>query len=77
MSDLVDLPRPRRRLTELMYKTCMEPTDKDLKLWETAQKSWSLSFCMSPLEIFGDKDVTGLKLGINKLQVCFVYKRTD
>ncbi|XP_063445018.1 NADPH:adrenodoxin oxidoreductase, mitochondrial-like [Mytilus trossulus] len=63
-----DLPRPRRRLTELMYKTCMEPTEKDLKLWETAQKSWSLSFCMSPLEIFGDKDVTGLKLGINKLQ---------
>lgn len=55
----------------------MEPTDKDLKLWETAQKSWSLSFCMSPLEIFGDKDVTGLKLGINKLQVYFVYKRTD
>lgn len=77
MSDLVDLPRPRRRLTELMYKTCMEPRDKDVKLWETAQKSWSLSFCMSPLEIFGDKDVTGLKLGINKLQVYFVYKRTD
>jgi hypothetical protein len=52
-----------------MYKTCMEPTEKDLKSWESAQKSWSLKFCLSPLEIFGDDMVTGLKLGVNKLQV--------
>ena len=47
----------------------MEPTEKDLKSWESAQKSWSLKFCLSPLEIFGDDMVTGLKLGVNKLQV--------
>ena len=52
-----------------MYKTCMEPTEKDLKSWESAQKSWSLKFCHSPLEVFGDDMVTGLKLGVNKLQV--------
>lgn len=71
-----DLPRPRRRLTELMYKTCMEPTEKDLKSWESAQKSWSLKFCLSPLEIFGDDMVTGLKLGVNKLQGEDLVKQT-
>lgn len=63
-----DLPRPRRRLTELMYKTCMEPEEKDLIHWKSAKKSWSLKFCLSPLEIMGDAHVTGLKLGVNKLQ---------
>ncbi|KAK3089609.1 hypothetical protein FSP39_004976 [Pinctada imbricata] len=64
-----DLPRPRKRLTDLMYKTCMEPTDKDKKMWEGAGREWELKFCLSPQEIHGtDGSVSSVTFNRNVLE---------
>ncbi|XP_069125028.1 NADPH:adrenodoxin oxidoreductase, mitochondrial-like [Argopecten irradians] len=66
---LPDLPRPRKRLTELMYKTALEPTPTDTKLWRDAKREWGLHFLKSPVHINGDSGkVTGVKFAINRLE---------
>lgn len=64
------LKRPRKRLTELMVKTALEPpSEKQLKLWGNAQKSWELRLLRSPLAILGqDSQVSALQLGVNRLE---------
>ncbi|KAL4239315.1 hypothetical protein ACF0H5_000132 [Mactra antiquata] len=64
-----DLPRPRKRLTELMYKTAITPTETDYKLWNNATKEWELRFRLSPLEILHDGvKASGVKFGVNRLE---------
>ena len=67
------MPRPRRRLTELMYKTvCGEPKKEDAARWAEAEREWHLTFLRSPLEFLANEDATrvaGIRLGINKLEV--------
>lgn len=64
-----DLPRPRRRLTELLYNTAVKPTEKDKKLWSDATRKWYLHFLSSPVEILSDgSSVKGLRLVKNKLE---------
>ncbi|XP_060076511.1 NADPH:adrenodoxin oxidoreductase, mitochondrial-like [Ylistrum balloti] len=63
-----DLPRPRRRLTELLYKTAHEPTDVDRKLWANAKREWKLRFLRSPLHIYGETTVKGIRFAINRLE---------
>ncbi|KAJ8318479.1 hypothetical protein KUTeg_003570 [Tegillarca granosa] len=48
-----DVPRQRKRLMELMYKTCMEPTENDINLWKQADREWELKFLRSPVEFLG------------------------
>lgn len=73
----LDLPRPRKRLTDLLYKTSMESSDTDLQLWVQASKEWELRFRLTPAEVIETEGkVTGVKFYVNELQVgnLFMYK---
>lgn len=64
-----DLPRPRKRLTDLLYKTSMEPSDTDLQLWAQSSKEWELRFRLTPAEVIETEGkVTGVKFYVNELQ---------
>ncbi|BFZ03699.1 hypothetical protein BsWGS_06737 [Bradybaena similaris] len=65
-----NLPRPRRRLTELMYKTAVAPSSTDTKLWEQATREWRLVFLRSPVQILHNNDgsISGVEFAVNKLQ---------
>ncbi|KAB5555777.1 hypothetical protein PHYPO_G00038020 [Pangasianodon hypophthalmus] len=63
---LKDLPRPRKRLTELMLKT-VKVDEGSLK----AIKQWGFRFLRSPVEVLPDADgkkVTGIRLAVNTLE---------
>lgn len=55
-----NLPRPRKRLTELMLKSLTEESPK-------SDHVFSPVFFRSPLEILGDFEVNGVRLGVNEL----------
>ncbi|KAK3560025.1 hypothetical protein QTP86_033817 [Hemibagrus guttatus] len=62
---LKDLPRPRKRLTELMLKAVK--VDEGQK----ANKQWGFRFLRSPLKVLSDTDgkkVAGICLAVNKLE---------
>ena len=69
-----ELPRPRRRLTELMVKTALKrPQTED----ESANKrQWELHFLRSPVEFLPDdsgKRLGSVKLAVNTLKVLSFY----
>jgi hypothetical protein len=67
-----DVPRPRKRLTELLHKTALNPSASDHKFWESATKEWELRFRLSPLEILTNSStVSGVRFGVNRLEVKF------
>jgi len=61
-----ELPRPRRRLTELMWKSANSEinTDSDVS---SHSKTWFLKFFRSPLKVEKASDRLLLTLAINKL----------
>jgi len=59
------LPRPRRRLTELMQMVSTTPTIGD------ACRTCQINFLLSPKEILGHQNATGIKFVRNELQVCY------
>lgn len=63
-----DVPRQRKRLMELMYKTCMEPTENDINLWKQADREWELKFLRSPVEFLGTSAVSGVRCAVNRLE---------
>ncbi|XP_059804853.1 NADPH:adrenodoxin oxidoreductase, mitochondrial [Hypanus sabinus] len=67
-----DLPRPRKRLMELLIKTALENNSgKEAELQAAATKEWSLQFQRSPLEIIPTNDgkrVGGIRLSVTKLE---------
>ncbi|XP_063749345.1 NADPH:adrenodoxin oxidoreductase, mitochondrial isoform X2 [Eleginops maclovinus] len=70
---LQDLPRPRKRLTELMLKAALEtPGEKEQERREKATKVWGLRFYRSPVEILADPErsgrTAGIRLAVNKLE---------
>ena len=79
---IADLPRPRRRLISLMHNTCMEQTEIERNLYmqnssevvkerlSHVKLQWQLKFLRSPISILGQDKVTGVKLAVNKLEVC-------
>ncbi|XP_048448489.1 NADPH:adrenodoxin oxidoreductase, mitochondrial-like [Rhincodon typus] len=72
MIDCSDLPRPRKRLTELMIKTALEKSSgKEAEYQAAAAKEWGLQFLRSPLEIIPSNDgkrVAGIRLSVNKVE---------
>ena len=62
-----DLTRPRKRLTELLYKAVFDPpTQKQINLWTSnPNKEWQLKLLRSPTEIHSDNSgqVSGITLG--------------
>lgn len=67
-----DLPRPRKRLTELMLKTALEvPGEKELERRSKASRAWAFRFFRSPIEILATPDsnkTAGIHLAINTLE---------
>ncbi|CAJ1081140.1 NADPH:adrenodoxin oxidoreductase%2C mitochondrial [Xyrichtys novacula] len=67
-----DLPRPRKRLTELMLKTAMEvPGEKEQERRKKASRVWGFRFFRSPVEVLSDPDhkrTAGIRLAINMLE---------
>ncbi|PVD38445.1 hypothetical protein C0Q70_01060 [Pomacea canaliculata] len=51
-----DLPRPRRRLTELLYTTAVQPPEKHRVAWANATREWILQFLRSPIAIKASTD---------------------
>ncbi|XP_070847048.1 NADPH:adrenodoxin oxidoreductase, mitochondrial isoform X2 [Chaetodon trifascialis] len=67
-----DLPRPRKRLTELMLKTALEiPGEKEQERRSKASRSWAFRFFRSPIEILANPDnnrTAGIRLAVNRLE---------
>ncbi|XP_071547272.1 NADPH:adrenodoxin oxidoreductase, mitochondrial isoform X2 [Panulirus ornatus] len=67
-----NLPRPRKRLLELLAKTALDGPDSKLaSAWAAAEKKWSLRFLLSPVEVLATADgqaVCGVKLAKNRLK---------
>lgn len=70
---LIDIPRTRKRLTELMLKTALDPPgEEDAKRWADAKKEFHLTFLRSPLKFLPASDssrVDGIQFHINRLEV--------
>ncbi|KAK7576127.1 hypothetical protein V9T40_012413 [Parthenolecanium corni] len=62
-STLSELPRPRKRLTELLIKTAAESTTKD-----PCSKKLYISFLRSPKNFVGSEFVEGVELTVNKFK---------
>lgn len=69
---LKDLPRPRKRLTELMLKTALEvPGEKEQQRRSGASNAWGFRFFRSPVEILADPErsrTAGIRLAVNRLE---------
>ncbi|CAI5659638.1 NADPH:adrenodoxin oxidoreductase, mitochondrial [Oreochromis niloticus] len=69
---LKDLPRPRKRLTELMLKTALEvPGEKEQERRSKASRTWGFRFFRSPVEVLAEPShsrIAGIRLAINKLE---------
>nr|XP_056723322.1 NADPH:adrenodoxin oxidoreductase, mitochondrial [Euleptes europaea] len=67
-----DVPRPRRRLTELMAKTALEEPGEELAgRWASASREWSLKFLRSPLEVLPATDgkrARGIRMAVTRLE---------
>lgn len=65
------LPRPRKRLMELLAKTALdEPDPKLASAYASAEREWSLRFLRSPVEVLSSdgQRVSGLRLVKNRLE---------
>ncbi|XP_019939131.2 NADPH:adrenodoxin oxidoreductase, mitochondrial [Paralichthys olivaceus] len=69
---LKDLPRPRKRLTELMLKTALEtPGEKEQERRSKASRTWGFRFFRSPVEVLADPEhnrTAGIRLAVNRLE---------
>nr|XP_020661971.1 NADPH:adrenodoxin oxidoreductase, mitochondrial isoform X1 [Pogona vitticeps] len=67
-----DVPRPRKRLTELMAKTALEdPGEEVAGRWASASREWSLKFLRSPLEVLPTADGTqarAIRMAVTRLE---------
>nr|XP_045594111.1 NADPH:adrenodoxin oxidoreductase, mitochondrial-like [Procambarus clarkii] len=67
-----NLPRPRKRLLELLAKTALDKPDAKLaSSWAASERDWSFRFLLSPREILaapGGQAVCGILLGKNRLE---------
>uniref|UniRef100_A0A8C5HP82 NADPH:adrenodoxin oxidoreductase, mitochondrial n=1 Tax=Gouania willdenowi TaxID=441366 RepID=A0A8C5HP82_GOUWI len=69
---LKDVPRPRKRLTELMLKTALEtPGEKELERRKSASRSWGFRFFRSPVEVLAEprtNKTSAIRLAVNRLE---------
>ncbi|XP_024861695.1 NADPH:adrenodoxin oxidoreductase, mitochondrial isoform X2 [Kryptolebias marmoratus] len=69
---LKDLPRPRKRLTELMLKTAVEtPGEKEQRRRASASRVWGFRFFRSPVEILAEPGrgrAAGIRLAVSRLE---------
>ncbi|KAE8576832.1 hypothetical protein XENTR_v10004337 [Xenopus tropicalis] len=67
-----DLPRPRKRLTELLVKAALEkPGQKVAANWAQAEREWGLRFLRSPLAVLPSEDgkrAARIRLSVTRLE---------
>ncbi|XP_056405715.1 NADPH:adrenodoxin oxidoreductase, mitochondrial [Hyla sarda] len=67
-----DLPRPRKRLTELLVKSTLEaPGEKEAARWAQSDREWGLRFFRSPLAVLPSEDgrrAAGVRLSVTRLE---------
>ncbi|XP_061472086.1 NADPH:adrenodoxin oxidoreductase, mitochondrial isoform X2 [Rhineura floridana] len=72
VDDVKDVPRPRKRLTELMAKTALEePGEVMADRWVLASREWSLKFLRSPLEVLPGADgkrARAIRMAVTRLE---------
>lgn len=57
---IIDLPRPRKRLTQLMYDASQKS--------EFLSKSFDILFLRTPISIIGTNKIEGIELAVNRLE---------
>lgn len=67
-----DLPRPRKRLTELLMKTVLEkPGEKEAIRRSQSDQEWGLRFLRSPVAVLPSEDgkkAAGIRLSVTRLE---------
>ncbi|XP_013918132.1 PREDICTED: NADPH:adrenodoxin oxidoreductase, mitochondrial-like [Thamnophis sirtalis] len=67
-----DIPRPKKRLMELMTKTALEePPEEVGGRWASASREWRLKFLRSPVEVLPTMDgkrARAIQLAVNRLE---------
>ncbi|XP_069808548.1 NADPH:adrenodoxin oxidoreductase, mitochondrial isoform X2 [Dendropsophus ebraccatus] len=68
---LKDLPRPRKRLTELLLKSALEaPGEKEASRRDQCEREWGLRFLRSPVAVLPSEDgkrAAGVRLSVTRL----------
>lgn len=76
---LTDVPRPRRRLTELLLRTATEkPGVEEAARQALASRAWGLRFFRSPQQVLPTPDgqrVAGIRLAVTSLEVSLLLPR--
>ncbi|CAL1529734.1 unnamed protein product [Lymnaea stagnalis] len=67
---ITDIPRPRKRLTELVFNSATHPSAETIKKWAEASREWRLVFLRSPIKIqeAGDGQVKAVEFTVNRLE---------
>ncbi|XP_037596936.1 NADPH:adrenodoxin oxidoreductase, mitochondrial isoform X4 [Cebus imitator] len=67
-----EVPRPRKRLTELLLRTAMEkPGPEEAARWASASRAWGLRFFRSPQQVLPSPDgrgAAGVRLAVTRLE---------
>nr|XP_015294303.1 PREDICTED: NADPH:adrenodoxin oxidoreductase, mitochondrial isoform X3 [Macaca fascicularis] len=67
-----EVPRPRKRLTELLLRTATEkPGPEEAARWASASRAWGLRFFRSPQQVLPSPDgrrVAGVRLAVTRLE---------
>lgn len=70
---LTEVPRPRKRLTELLLRTATEkPGTEDAARQAPASRAWGLRFFRSPQQVLPSPDgrrAAGIRLAVTRLEV--------
>lgn len=73
---LTEMPRPRKRLTELLLRTATEePAGEAAAPRAGASRAWGLRFFRSPQQVLPSPDgrrVAGVRLAVTRLEVSFL-----
>lgn len=76
---LTEMPRPRKRLTELLLQTATEkPEGEEAARRAVASRAWGLRFFRSPQQVLPSPDrqrVAGIRLAVTRLEVSFLLPR--
>lgn len=74
-----EMPRPRKRLTELLLRTATEkPEREEAACRAVASRAWGLRFFRSPQQVLPSPDrqrVAGIRLAVTRLEVSFLLPR--
>lgn len=74
---LTELPRQRKRLTELLLRTATEkPGAEEAARQASATRTWGLRFFRSPQQVLPSPDgqrVAGIRLAVTRLEVSLAF----